>query len=166
MAKLRNNASALEDEVARLRDLDLADLKRRWLTLYHHPVPKYFRREHLIRALAHRMQIEAYGDLKPSIRRQLREIVDALRSGSNPAFDQALRIKPGTKLIRVWQDKTCIVTALEDGFEWQGSRYRSLSEVARVITGTRWNGLLFFGVKARPTGNKNALKRRQEATDA
>jgi hypothetical protein len=166
MAKLRNRAPALEGEIASLRDLDLAELKRRWLTLFPHPVPRYFRREHLIRALAHRMQIEAYGDLKPSIRRRLREIVDALRSGSNPGFDLAPRIKPGTKLVRVWQGKTRIVTALEEGFEWQGSRYRSLSEVARVITGTRWNGLVFFGVKPRRTNNKNALKRPPETANA
>jgi len=156
----------LEVEIARLRDLDLAALKRQWLTLYSVPVPKYFRREHLIRAIAHRLQIEAYGDLRPSIRRQLRAIVDALRSGSDAGFDLAPRIKPGTKLIRVWQDKTCIVTALEDGFEWQDSKYRSLSEVARAITGTRWNGLVFFGVKPRSTSNRNGLRLRKDAADA
>ncbi len=59
------------------------------------------------------------------------------------------RIKPGTKLIRVWQDTTHTVTVLADGFEWQGRRYRSLSVIARTITGTRWNGLVFFGVKSR-----------------
>jgi plastocyanin len=66
------------------------------------------------------------------------------------------RIKPGTKLIRVWQGKTHTVTALADGFEWQGSRYRSLSEIARTMTGTRWNGLVFFGVKSKASNSKAA----------
>lgn len=78
MAKPRDKTGALEIEIASLRDLDLAELKRRWLSLFSQPVPRYFRREHLIRALAHRMQIEAYGNLKPSVRRRLRESDPAL----------------------------------------------------------------------------------------
>lgn len=149
----------MENEIARLRDLDLAELKRRWQMLYACPVPKFFRLEHLIRALAYRMQIEAYGDLKPSTRRRLRNIVDAVRTGNQDGIGSAPRLKPGTKLIRIWQDKTQIVTALEDGFEWQGARYRSLSDVARAITGTRWNGRVYFGVKPRPAGNKTSKGR-------
>jgi Protein of unknown function (DUF2924) len=156
MAGQAKDRSALESEIAHLRDLDLAELKRRWLTLYACPVPKFFRREHLIRAIGHRMQSEAFGDLKPSTRRLLRTIVDAVRTGKENGIVPVPRMRPGTKLIRVWQGKTHIVSTLDDGFEWQGSRYRSLSEVARAITGTRWNGLVFFGVKPRPSGHKNA----------
>jgi DUF2924 family protein len=158
-----DNGSALEIEIARLSDLDLAELKRRWLKFYACPVPNYFRREHIIRAIAYKMQTEAYGDLKPSTRRILRNIVDAVRAGNEEGIGIVPRIKPGTKLVRTWQDKTYIVMALDEGFEWQGTRYRSLSEVARAITGTRWNGLVFFGVKARPASNKNALKHRKSA---
>jgi hypothetical protein len=156
-----DKGSALEIEIAHLCDLDLAELKRRWLTLYACPVPKFFRREHLIRAIAHRMQIVAYGDLKPSTKRLLHSIVDSVRAGNEEGIGFGPRIKPGTKLIRTWQDKTYIVLALDKGFEWQGTRYRSLSEIARAITGTRWNGLVFFGIKPRPAGNKNALKHRE-----
>jgi Protein of unknown function (DUF2924) len=163
MAGRPDKGSALEIEIAHLCDLDLAELKRRWLTLYACPVPKFFRREHLIRAVAHRMQVAAYGDLKPTTRRLLRTIVDAVRAGNEEGIGIVPRIKPGTKLVRTWQDKTYIVLARDEDFEWQGTRYRSLSEVARAITGTRWNGLVFFGVKARPASKKNALKRRKSA---
>jgi hypothetical protein len=147
---------SLENEIAHLRDLDLAELKRRWLVLYACPAPKFFRREHLIRAIGHRMQTQAFGDLRPVTRRLLRTIVDAVRTGKEDGIAPAPRIRPGIKLIRVWQGKTHIVSTLDDSFEWKGSRYRSLSEVARAITGTRWNGLVFFGIKPRPSGRKNA----------
>lgn len=163
MAGQPDRGSALEIEIANLSDLDLAELKRRWRTHYACPVPKYFRREHLIRAVAHSMQVAAYGDLKSSTMRLLRGIVDSVRVGNDEGIGFGPRIKPGTKLIRAWQDKTYIVMALDKGFEWQGMRYRSLSEIARAITGTRWNGLLFFGIKRRPAGNKNALKHRKSA---
>jgi hypothetical protein len=161
MVRRPDTGSALDIEIARLRDLDLAELKQRWVALYACPVPRYFRRGHLIRAVAHRMQVEAYGDLKPSTRRLLRNIVDAVRAGNEEAIAPVVRIKPGTKLIRVWQDRTYKVMALDSGFEWDGTRYRSLSEVARAITGTNWNGLVFFGVKPRPKGNKHALRQRE-----
>jgi hypothetical protein len=68
--------------------------------------------------------------------------------------------------MRVWQDKTHTVTALAEGFEWQGSRYRSLSEIARTITGTRWNGLVFFGVKSRTANSKVADRIRTTRREA
>jgi hypothetical protein len=66
------------------------------------------------------------------------------------------RIKPGTQMIRQWQNTTHTVTALGEGFEWQGQTYKSLSAVANAITGTNWNGFAFFGIKRAPSGNKNA----------
>jgi Protein of unknown function (DUF2924) len=66
------------------------------------------------------------------------------------------RIKPGTQMIRQWQNTTHTVTALAEGFEWNGRTYKSLSAVANAITGTNWNGFAFFGIKRAPSGNKNA----------
>jgi len=149
----------LESEIASLPDLGLVELRERWKKLYGCPAPKSFRRNLLTRAIAYQMQVEAYGGLRPPLRQRLRRIADTIRAGSGDPLALGPRIKTGTKLIRSWQGVIHTVTALENGFEWQGSRYRSLSEIARRITGTRWNGLVFFGVKPRPAGNKNALKR-------
>ncbi|MCC6947024.1 MAG: DUF2924 domain-containing protein [Bradyrhizobiaceae bacterium] len=150
----------LEDEIARLRDLELSELRRRWEKHYRTPAPKTFRREFLIRAVAYQMQVEVYGGLKPATRRRLRQIAEALREGREEAISTAPRIKPGTALVRSWRNETHTVMVLEEGFAWKGKRYRSLSQVARAITGTQWNGLVFFGIKPRPGGNKNAQKRR------
>lgn len=157
----RVDPETLEDEIARLRDLDLQELRKRWKAHYGTPAPKTLRRDFLARAIAYQMQVEIFGGLKPATRRRLREIAEALRDGRGEGIFSAPRIKPGTILVRVWRNETYTVTALEEGFAWKRRRYRSLSMIARAITGTQWNGLLFFGVKPRAGGNKNALKREQ-----
>jgi Protein of unknown function (DUF2924) len=149
--------SALRDEIARLRDLDLPALREHWERSHGSPAPRTVRRSMLVRSLAYHFQAEALGGLKPSTKRQLRQILDAARAESE--MPASPRIKAGTKLIRMRQDKTHTVTVLADGFEWQGSRYRSLSEIARLITSTRWNGLVFFGVKPRPSGKTKSVGR-------
>ena len=140
----------IETEIASLRKLGIVELKERWQKLFKNPAPKYFRREFLIRAVAYQLQVEAFGGLSTKTKRKLRQIAEALRDGTEPTLASGPRIKPGTKLIRSWKNETHIVTALDHGFEWKRKRYGSLSEVAGAITGTRWNGLLFFGVKRRP----------------
>ena len=96
------------------------------------------------------MQEKSFGGLSPTLRQRLRRLGEELRAtgrissvGTQPAF------KPGTRLIREWQGRTHEVTVLEHGFQWNGETYRSLSAVARAITGTRWNGHVFFGLKSR-----------------
>jgi DUF2924 family protein len=162
MGRRSVDPETLKIEIARLRDLDVPELRNRWLELYGRPAPKTFRRNLLVRGLAYQMQVEVYGGLSTATKRRLRETADAVRAGREGAVGTGVRIKPGTRLIRVWQDKTHTVTALIDGFEWDGARYGSLSEIARSITGTRWNGLVFFGVKPRPAANKNARGRSAE----
>jgi hypothetical protein len=148
--KSDDDAVQIEKEIATLRTISIAALKERWQKLFKNSAPKYFRREFLIRAIAYQLQVEMFGGLSSETKRKLRQIAEALRDGAEPALASAPRIKPGTKLIRSWKGETHIVTALDQGFEWKRKRYESLSEVARAITGTRWNGLLFFGVKRRP----------------
>jgi hypothetical protein len=109
------------------------------------------------------MHVAVHGGLSAATKRRLREIAEAVRAGNEDAVLAGPRIKPGTRLYRAWQDKTHVVTVIDDGFEWEGARYKSLSAVARAITGTQWNGYAFFGLKRRPTKNKNALKRREPA---
>src|SRR4051812_36132107 len=148
--------AALETEIGRLPDLGLPDLRNRWKMLFGHPAPKSLRRNFLARAVAYQMQVEAYGGLSVATKRRLREIANAVRNGDANAIPGSGRIKPGTQMIRQWQNTTHTVTALAEGFEWNGRTYKSLSAVANGITGTNWNGFAFFGIKRAPSGNKNA----------
>ncbi len=163
MVRRQFDLSALRDEIARLRDLGLPALREYWEKSHGSPAPKTVRRSMLIRSLAYHLQAEVLGGLRPSTKRQLRQFLDATRAGGEMPPSSSPRIKAGTKLIRVWQDKTHTVSVLADGFEWQGARYRSLSEIARLITSTRWNGLVFFGVKPRPAGRKKSIGQREAA---
>jgi hypothetical protein len=147
---------ALEAEIGRLPNLSLVELRNRWKTLFGHSAPKSLRRNFLARAVAYQMQVEAFGGLSVATKRRLREIANGVRNGDTNALLGASRIKPGTQMIRQWQNTTHTVTALAEGFEWDGQTYKSLSAVANAITGTNWNGFAFFGIKRAPSGNKNA----------
>jgi hypothetical protein len=138
----------------------------RWKTLFGHPAPKSLRRNFLARAVAYQMQVEAYGGLSVATKRRLREIANAARNGDANALLGSSRIKTGTQMIRQWQDTTHTVTALAEGFEWNGRTYKSLSAVANAITGTNWNGFAFFGIKRAPSGNKNASGPRRTSSRA
>jgi Protein of unknown function (DUF2924) len=143
----RQTQEQVEAEIAGLPALSLEALRERWRALYGNPAPRSLRRGLLIRAVAYQLQVKAFGGLSAATKKKLREIAVAAREGR---FDPAVigpRVKPGTRLIRVWQGETHSVLVLEDGFEWNGTRYRSLSLVAKTITGTNWNGWTFFGVK-------------------
>jgi hypothetical protein len=157
---------ALEAEIGRLPDLSLIELQNRWKTLFGHPAPKSLRRNFLARAVAYQMQVEAYGGLSVATKRRLREIANAVRTGDVNAMLGSSRIKPGTQMIRQWQKTTHTVTALAEGFEWNGRTYKSLSAVANAITGTNWNGFAFFGIKRAPSGNKNASGPRRPTSRA
>jgi hypothetical protein len=148
--------AALEAEIGRLPALSLLELRHRWKTLFGHPAPRSLRRNFLARAVAYQMQVEAYGGLSVATKRRLREIASAVRNGDANAVLGSVRIKPGTQMIRQWQNATHTVTALAEGFEWNGRTYKSLSAVANAITGTNWNGFAFFGIKRAPSSNKNA----------
>jgi Protein of unknown function (DUF2924) len=148
--------AALEAEIGRLPALSLLELRTRWKTLFGHPAPKSLRRNFLARAVAYQMQVAAYGGLSIATKRRLREIANAVRTGDANAMLGSSRIRSGTQTIRQWQNATHTVTALVEGFEWNGRTYKSLSAVAKAITGTNWNGFSFFGIKRAPSGNKNA----------
>src|SRR5438045_2791609 len=152
----RSAQRALEAEIRRLADLDLAALRNRWKALFGNPAPLSLRRKFLARAVAYQMQVEAHGGLSNSTKRRLREIAEAVRRGNPDAAGAARQIRPGTQMIRQWRDETHIVTSISQVFEWNGQTYKSLSAVAKEITGTNWNGYAFFGVKRAPTSNKNA----------
>jgi hypothetical protein len=99
--------------------------------------------------LAYRLQEQAFGGLKPAYKRRLRQLAESFEQNPSRIVKTVspARIKPGTRLIRQWDGQTHQVTVAEEGFEYKGERYKSLSEIARLITGTRWSGPLFFGLK-------------------
>jgi DUF2924 family protein len=133
----------LANELRALPRLSRHALAGKWGALYGAPPPPRTSRSLMIRAVAYRLQERAYGGLSPATRRFL---VGLKEAGSVQPMPRALR--SGTVLLREWQGVTHRVTVIEDGVIYSGKRYRSLSEVARVITGSRWSGPRFFGLKA------------------
>src|SRR5688572_7508056 len=127
----RITKQSVEVEIAGLSAVSLSALRERWSALYGNPAPRSLRRDLLIRAIAYRLQVAAFGGLSPVTKRVLGEIAAAAREGRFDAAAIGPRVKPGTRLIRVWQGETHSVLVLEDGFEWKGARHRSLSVIAR-----------------------------------
>ena len=128
----------MTDALAELESLDRAALVERWRTVFGQPAPRYTHLELLRSALAWEAQRQAAG-MKPSTRRR---IVQAL--GERP---RAQRLAPGSELLREWNGRTHRVSVLAKSFEYDGRSYRSLSAVARAITGTAWSGPRFFGLR-------------------
>jgi DUF2924 family protein len=140
----------LSAEIALLESLDLDQLRARWKILYETEAPPRFSRDLLMRAVAYRMQERVLGGLKPATRRQFERISQDARARRPIRVAPVRQLAPGALLIREWRGTKHQVTVLESGVMFRGKQYRSLSEVARVITGNRWSGPLFFGLKARP----------------
>ena len=136
-----------EEALSRLLTLDIGELRQQWRGLYKTQAPRHFSRELLVRAVAYRMQELARGGLRPDPQRQLRRIAQQFKETGAATIRARPDLKPGTRLVREWQGRTYDVLVLDDGFSWQGTRYRSLSAIARKVTGTAWSGPLFFGLK-------------------
>jgi hypothetical protein len=150
MKRTISNAK-LEELTRELKDLETQtddELKNRWRDLYGTKPPQKIHRSLLIAAVAHRMQQNALGAVKSSVRRHL------IQAANNPATARpsfnypSQRPRAGTVLVRDWGGVAHQAQVLEDGILFRSQRYKSLSEVARVITGTRWSGPLFFGLKS------------------
>ena len=136
--------------LAALKTMPTAELKSKWRELFHNDPPP-FNRRYLETRLAYRIQELAYGGLKPDTVRRLERIGEELDGGDRRKSRLRADLTPivGTRLIRDWQGTEHVVTVTSDGFDWQGRPYKSLSAIARAITGTRWNGWVFFGLKSR-----------------
>jgi DUF2924 family protein len=143
----------LEEEIARLRDLDLSGLRARWRSVFRHQAPDHLPRHLLFRMIAYRLQAERLGDLDRDTRRFLDRVAAATRNGDEiPALGhRRIRhgLQPGTTLVREWEGKSERVVVLDEGFGWNGTSYRSLSEIAFAMTGSRWSGPRFFGLRSR-----------------
>ena len=134
-----------------LKDLETRgddELKNRWRSLYGKKPPQKIHRSLLIAAVAHRMQENALGALKSSVRRHLMQVANNPATLRPSPHYPSLRPRAGTVLVRDWGGVTHQAKVLEDGILFRSKRYKSLSEVARVITGSRWSGPLFFGLKS------------------
>ena len=134
------------EALSRLPHLDLAELRELWCQLYKTETAPRLSRELLVRAVAYRMQEVASGGPRLELERQLRQIGLELQQTGRLRIRPQL--KPGTRLMREWQGRSYEVLVLDDGFSWQGTHYRSLSAIARKITGTAWSGPLFFGLRS------------------
>ena len=139
----------LESQLSRLLSLETGDLHNLWLESFGGPPHPRLRRELLIPILSYRLQEKVFGVLRPSTVRRLRTIADELASGKKRIRHKHSGPHAGTRIVRQWQGKLHEVVTLEDGFMYDGRKYRSLSEIARAITGTRWSGPAFFGFKKR-----------------
>ena len=134
--------------LAALKTTPTLELKKQWRDLFQSE-PPVFNRRYLESRLAYRIQELAYGGLKPETIKRLEALGDRLDGGNVVTRRIRSDLKPiaGTRLIREFQGVEHVVTVLLDGFEYQGRPYQSLSAIARAITGTRWNGWVFFGLK-------------------
>jgi Protein of unknown function (DUF2924) len=143
----------LTEQIAALEALSIEQLRNRWAEAYGKLPAPCSHRQFLVRGLAHRLQENALGGLASAPRRHLADLAGRLERDPETALSVPLRIKPGTRLIRAWRGERHQVTVLENEFAYRGARYRSLSAIARTITGTRWSGPTFFGLKTRRSGN-------------
>jgi hypothetical protein len=133
-------------EIANLADMKTPELRERWRRIYRAEPPAGISRDLLIRAAAYQIQEGELGGLSGAAKRRLRVLAQKMGGDVSASFDLDPSIKPGAKLIREWRGRTYSVIALEDGFDFEGRQYPSLSKIAREITGARWSGPRFFGL--------------------
>src|ERR1700731_990488 len=144
--------TSVEDEIVRLRGLDLKGLRARWQSVLQRPAPDHLPRHLLFAIIAYRIQADRFGDLDHETR-QLLDRTGVKESGAAMSarlinLDQKrTELTPGTVLVREWDRRSQRVIVMSDGFAWNGRTYDSLSKVAFAITGTNWNGPRFFGLR-------------------
>jgi hypothetical protein len=142
----------IEAEIAGLPDRSTHELRLAWRKLYRGDPPLGLSRDLMIRALANTMQERAYGGPSRSLKRHLHTLAGEFEKG-RLSFDPSVVLKPGAKLVREWRGHAHTVLVLEDGFEYEDQRYRSLTMIAARITGAHWSGPRFFGVTKRASGS-------------
>ena len=139
--------TTLDAEIARLRDLGVEELRSRWHTVLGRQPPPSLPRHLLFRVLAYRLQADQLGDLDGDSQRLLDRSGSPETAGQRAVCRRSAELRPGTILAREWNGQMQRVAILADGFAWNGRTFPSLSGVALAITGTRWNGPKFFGLR-------------------
>ena len=143
--------AAIEAELTQLASMAIAGLRAKYRATFGAEPPKAFGPDLLRRSIAHRLQERAYGGLDKATAKLLQQLM--LQNAKTPGrLVLPRRIKPGATLVRRYKGRSHRVTILEEGFAYEGETYESLSQIARKITGTRWNGPRFFGLRARKEG--------------
>ena len=146
--------ASIEEEIAHLRGLDLKGLRSRWLSEFQKPPTEHLPRHLLFAIIAYRIQAVRLGDLDHATI-QVLDQTDPKESGAAMSarlvsFDQKrTELTPGTVLVREWDRRSQRIMVMADGFAWNGKTYDSLSKVAFAITGTKWNGPRFFGLRSK-----------------
>jgi hypothetical protein len=144
--------TSISDEIVHLRGLDLKGLRSRWQSVFQRLPPDHLPRHLLFAIIAYRVQADRLGDLDHETK-QVLDRADAKDTGTTVStrlvsFDQKrTKLTPGTVLVREWDRQSQRVMVMADGFAWNGQTYDSLSKVAFAITGTKWNGPRFFGMR-------------------
>jgi hypothetical protein len=147
--RLRNrDLASLDGEIAGLVDRSTQELRRAWRTLHHTGPPLGLSRDLIIRGLADKLQEGAHGGPSRTLQRRLRILAAEFEKGAR-SFDPGIVPKTGATLVREWRGRTHTVLVREDGFEYDGQRYRSLTVIAERITGAHWSGPRFVGLTKR-----------------
>jgi len=142
----RADTEALEAALSALASMSPADLRNEWLRHYRSRPPNRLSRDLLELGVASKLQERAFGGLSAAIKRQIAELRQTMATKADLTKARAVTLRPGARLIREWNGETHEVLVVEDGFQWRGKTWRSLSVIAREMTGTRWSGPRFFGV--------------------
>ncbi|HVT26697.1 MAG TPA: DUF2924 domain-containing protein [Lacipirellulaceae bacterium] len=137
----------LARQIAALNNLDYAELHAMWGRLFRYRAPKKFARDHLELGIAWKLQAQISGGLNSATRRRLDELARTLTTKPDPTQKRTTTLKPGARLIREWAGKSHEILVTEEGFVWEGRIWTSLSVIAREITGARWSGPRFFGLR-------------------
>jgi hypothetical protein len=148
---------AVEAELDRLLTLPVAQLRTRYREVFRAEPPKAFGPDLLRRSIAQAIQEKAYGGLPAAARRVLDQLVKSAAARPNGRLELPRRMKPGSELVRTWNRKTYRVAVLQTGFAYDGKTFNTLSEIATKITGTKWNGPRFFGLRASKSGDGGDL---------
>src|SRR5216684_4155638 len=141
---------AVEDELDLLATMPIAELRVRYREMFRTDPPKAFGPDLLRRSIAQRIQEKAYGGLSRPAQRLLDQMIKAFAAKPGGKIVLPRRIKPGSVLVREWKGRSHRVMVLADGFAYDGETYSNLSEIAVLITGTRWSGPRFFGLRSKP----------------
>jgi len=163
----RNGASTADTVAGRLQALeqmDYATLRREWRRLYRAQPPNRVARDLLMLGVGWKIQEQAYGGFSAATKRRLADLAKTMKRDGDVTRNRVARLKPGAKLVREWHGEAHTVIVVEDGFEWKGRHWRSLSVIAHEITGVHWSGPRFFGLNGK-VGQQTDI-RTEEAADA
>ncbi len=147
-----------------LENMDYPALRAEWRRFYRAQPPKRVARDLLVLGVAWKIQEQVYGGLGAATKRRLADLAKTMERNGDVTRDRVARLKPGAKFMRQWRGETHTVIVLDDGFEWKGTQWRSLSAIAREITGVHWSGPRFFALNGKTKAPVSAEA--EETSDA